>query len=67
MVAWRASVWCPIPGLLTQGQHGELSSNLDLGSREKVELTGPSLLAGRVPRVNPWTPKPKEPSLGPGH
>lgn len=45
MVAWRASVWCPMPGLLTQGQHGELSSNLDLGSKEKVELTFPSLLA----------------------
>lgn len=34
-----------MPGLLTEGQHGELSSNLDLGSREKVELTDPSLSA----------------------
>lgn len=32
---------------MTQGQHGELWSNLDLGSKEKVEFTGPSLPASQ--------------------
>lgn len=42
-------VWCLTPGLLTQGQYGEPSSSLDLGSTTgkglEVGLTGPSFPA----------------------